>query len=206
MKEKRIIIILIIALVFGIIGCRKKYSEEKISKELVGNLSWKEEELGKMVLIHSRFAHPFSFSNTFELINEENKEIKIGSIIGDKNILIYKISQNNCSSCAESELYPLDTLYSRNPQQNQVILLAENYNYRKLKVLKNINKFKYPVYIIKYPDFFRFLAVEKLNLPYFFVLDSTLEAKMIFIPNKLLPDVSKRYYEQILNIFKEKNK
>lgn len=132
--------------------------------------------------------------NDFPVFTENGVEIKFSKIIKDRNILILRYSELNCSPCVDSSISLLNNWVMKIGQENIVILSSyENQNH--LNIFKRINNIYFPVYNIK--EKIDGMQIEELNKPYIFSIDKKKEIHGLFIPEKTMPEMNIVYLNSI---------
>ena len=97
-----------------------------------------------------------------------------------RETLVVRISQANCMTCLDAILPLLSHLKKEN-----ILLLADYTNARFLKKMVENHHLSFPCYRIKrLPD----LPIEKLGVPYLFLLDKDGEMHSLYIPHKEMLD------------------
>lgn len=106
--------------------------------------------------------------------------------------LVFRYSEVNCQTCVESEIVPLINFMAENGN-DKVIFLTTYQDRKYLLDFKRFNKIKTEIYNI--PENGLGLPIEKLNIPYLFVIDANMQTNLIFIPEKNRENVSLTYYK-----------
>ncbi len=110
-----------------------------------------------------------------------------------KHALVLRYSESNCSDCIKAELNAV--LKNKELFVNDIYIIAHYRNKRDLYVfyrdiqnkgLKNIKMYLLPDKDLNIP-------ADKLNMPYYFCIDSTLLITNFFIPQKDKPKLSENY-------------
>jgi hypothetical protein len=108
--------------------------------------------------------------------------------------LIFRYSEKNCDVCIDSVLVCLKK-YSGSIGVENIILLASYEDITDLKLFRKFNKIGFEIFNALNIDE---LPIERLNTPYLFILDNTLRANCIFIPEKTIQKRTDSYFQVIL--------
>jgi hypothetical protein len=129
-----------------------------------------------------------------ELISENGQKTTLQRLVIKRPVIFFKYFQESCNSCVESEFRIMREIFSTEELQN-IIVLTTDKDPINISQFKDMNRIKNPVYIIKntYSD----LPVDKLGIPYMFVLNDSLYIENLFIPLKLISAPSVAYYKYI---------
>lgn len=128
------------------------------------------------------------------LLNNNQKKVKLSSLVGEKEKLVFKFSPSNCSTCIQSGFAALRKI-AKNISNDQIIIITDKTNRREIRALANSMNLDYPIYLADDKDFNNIL--QKENIPFTFIIDKDLRMKDLFIPMKELPDYSDMYYRII---------
>lgn len=128
------------------------------------------------------------------LLNNNQKKVKLSSLVGGKEKLVFKFSPSNCSTCIQSGFAALRKI-AKNISNDQIIIITDKTNRREIRALANSMNLDYPIYLADDKDFNNIL--QKENIPFTFIIDKDLRMKDLFIPMKELPDYSDMYYRII---------
>lgn len=116
------------------------------------------------------------------------------------NIFVWRYFENSCSSCLDQEIINLKK-YSPMIGSENILVLTTFYNLRDLNVSftsRNILDFR----MINVIDSELFSTKKEFhNSQFYFVLDSTGYANMIFEPDARIPNLTRRYFEKIIEEF-----
>ena len=152
------------------------------------------------------FEHNFAYEKACEsiefpkdvnLIDVNGNRIIAKDIFNTKNIVL-RYSEFNCKDCIEAEINAL--LKSKEKLKKDIIILAhyqvsrDLYVYYKEFQKKGLNHIK--MYLL--PENTLIIPVEKLNVPFYFSIDSTLTKSNFFIPQKDKPKLSLTYLENAI--------
>ncbi len=124
--------------------------------------------------------------------------ITLNDLIGETDKLFFTISENSCSACIDIEMSILEN-YVNIIGNNNVIILASYKNLRYLKLFKQQLKIDIDIYNIVEPIGF---PIDFGDLPFFYVINSSNKIMNLFIPEKSLPNLSKQYYNILIDEFK----
>lgn len=114
-----------------------------------------------------------------------------------KPIFIFRYSELQCQDCINAQIVVLKEFVNKVGSENVMILA--NYQYDKnLYLFKRMNQIEdINVYQVDSLN----LDVEKLNVPYVFVLHNDMRTQFVFIPDKDFPELYIEYYNTIEDLF-----
>ncbi|MDR0680580.1 MAG: hypothetical protein LBG15_01835, partial [Dysgonamonadaceae bacterium] len=107
--------------------------------------------------------------------------------------LVCRFSELYCESCVN---YAILKIKNRTDSlgKNNILFLGMYENNTSLKILK-------PQYNIQDMNVYNTgalsLPAEEMGFPYYFVLDSALRVTDVFVPNKIVPELTDRYLKMI---------
>lgn len=127
--------------------------------------------------------------------------ITLYELIGEKDKLFFRISENSCGACIEMEMDILEQNVIK-IGLNKIIILASYKNLRHLKLFKQKLKHDIAIYNLTEPIGF---PNELGDTPFLFVIDSFQEVEFVFIPEKTLPKLSEQYYSFLIDEFNRSN-
>lgn len=194
------LLVINITLLYYLSGINVKF--EKCSK-LVYDLSNEMKVLSNFHLIFQNAImknEGLKISPNFILEKENSECVKLSELLSDEPTLIFRYSDLNCNTCVEAEFKNINQ-YLDKTNSNRLVILADYKNEDDLFRFKRLNQVEMPIYNSKNNKLN--LPVEGLNTPYFFIIDSTLVVRSLFIPNKAYPEFSKNYYTNIFSPKKE---
>lgn len=204
MKQQKIILItvIVILIILNVLIVKKFKHIEQASfanrikfENHITEIKSQSDELKSMILnnIHSESA---IVSERLLIEELESKEVFTPKILTNSGpVLVLRISQNTCQVCIEQELKRMNEM-SVPLIHNRFIILASYDNLRDLKLFQKENQINYPIYKIISDSLS--IPLEKLSIPYFFVLDNSLKATNLFYPLMSTPDLTDKYFA-ILN-------
>ncbi|WP_148233481.1 hypothetical protein [Pseudopedobacter saltans] len=160
----------------------------KASKQKESLLEMEKKFLTDFIIKYSFSFPSFPLSNSIVLEGENGQKESLKSVVGESQITILKISQNNCFSCIESEFNVLKNLKGN---RSNIIIIAQYDSIRELALLKNKNNLEYKIF--NTVDQLPMDKLEKLNVPYYFTVNETLNMSSFFIPDKNYPFLSENY-------------
>lgn len=112
------------------------------------------------------------------------KKYSIPKIIKNNPKLIIRYKRIGCTSCADEafshEIKNFEKLIDYFGERNVIILTSFN-NFRELYVFKEINKIKCDVFNTS--PLTKLLPLEENNIVYYFISDSSLTARLVYIPS-----------------------
>lgn len=158
--------------------------------------------VGKILLknIEVQIENDEKFINNIEIELKNHEIKKLNNLLGSKPKLIFRISESNCPMCIDYELNVLKRYINKIGAHN-VILLTSYKDSRMVKILLEHYDLNCMIYNTK--EKLLNINIEQYNTPYYFVADSTLKTKFVFIPSKDIPHYSEKYLQQISNKLKD---
>lgn len=126
-------------------------------------------------------------------VQKENKEsVHMWNLFQNHPKLVFRYSELNCNVCVEKEVELLKKFIEEIGIQNMLMMTngrSSSYNGQ----FKRMNQFDIEIYNVEDLG----LKLDKINTPYYFVLDSDWKAKSVFVPSKSLPSQTRAYYDII---------
>lgn len=108
----------------------------------------------------------------------KRESIPISSVLNNKKILFFRFKETNCDACINSFMEFLNDISKDLTSLNMVILCGYT-NVHEYRTFVHKNNLDIAVYNVEeIPD----LPIESQENPYFFILDSNLRIKNLFIP------------------------
>ncbi len=129
--------------------------------------------------------------------DSSNKYIKIKQLI-DKKKYVYHFDETNCFTCVEKYLPFLKKLSLKAGNGNVIILGSYEKKENLFLTLHGYDLKDIPVYNIN-PAYLRDTKLGEINTPYIFEMDSSLQTKQFYIPEKSLPNLSELYDKTAFN-------
>ena len=135
-----------------------------------------------------------------------SNEITLSKLLEERGgILVLNISKLNCGSCVDKSVEILNsfiTTYKQQIKTGKAIIIYRDSNKRDLVLLRKSVDRNIEIYQIIDSNKLQ-LKMNELNMPFFFVLDSSSYPEMIHVTNKLFPDFTREYlkiaFDQIIN-------
>jgi hypothetical protein len=135
-------------------------------------------------------------SENIILEDEKGKKIPLKGIYKNKTILVLRYSELNCQECVNKQVKALKD-FAKEVGEDNILLIASYRERRNLYLFKRMNQIHFNVYNIKEDGLG--MNLEKLSIPYFFVLDHNNIASLVFIPTKEFESLLKSYLSVIKN-------
>jgi len=134
---------------------------------------------------------------TMNRISTEKYSDAIGVISKDER-LVFRFASWHCNMCYEEELKRLNNLNSKVD-----IIILTTFEDKHFRALRGKYKQVFPrgIYINTRSNLG--LPQENIGEPYYFILSEDSTVSSIFIPDKLLPDLTDNYFSIIGEIFSE---
>lgn len=192
-----------ILLIFLLIYSSLSYSVENTSmKKDIRKQRFKDSitiaNLKKVVFINSE-ALNITFPNKILLTDSNNRTLTLREVMTQEKI-VYRFSETNCMLCVE-KYAPFLNYFARQFGKDRVVILGSFTNPAHLWLilkkyqLKDIDTYNLPSHYLQNEK------IEQLNEPYVFVLNPSLDARSIFIPQKEIPQLA-TYYQSNLYLSK----
>jgi hypothetical protein len=161
-----------------------------------------EDSYTKMLVDNMSFLRPFELqSEEYALspetiIRDEDGQLLTFNDIfeNDEFVPVYRFSEMHCDICITQHLMMLKELSSK-ISLNKLVLLSSYTGTRKIKILKHTHKFDFRIFNIV-GDIG--IPLEKVNNPYFFVLDKNLKCHRFFTAIKENPELTVSCIKAIL--------
>ena len=115
----------------------------------------------------------------------------LGSLISSGPKLVFRYSELNCNVCYQKVLDELSGLIKKIGPEN-ILIITSYSNQRELYNFMRINNITKNVFNIGSATLG--LPVDDYDVPYLFVLDRSLKTKLLFIPFKQNPVMTKKYF------------
>jgi|GEM_PF-2977461 len=111
-----------------------------------------------------------------------------------EKLLIFRYDTKSCNICLNQEMLLLSKLHKN--ERESVILLVSANNVNEFKIIREKYKDKLSVYVMK-EESSVIPEIDKDLLPYYFLAEQDKPLKMVFIPDKNMPYLSKSYLNYI---------
>lgn len=141
----------------------------------------------------------YQFTLQNELMSIANPQVYLGndadstrflSDLVESPTLVFRFSGEACSVCTDFVIKELRRTFQDFRSEGRIILLGSN-------VSNAIKEDHYGKNVTSLLLDDLNLPFEQYNIPFFFILDSDFKCKMMFIPDKSFPDLTKYYLETI---------
>jgi hypothetical protein len=134
------------------------------------------------------------------LIDIEGNTVLVKDII-KANSLVLRFSELNCEECINAEI---DALVNKKDKIKKNVILITYYQDRRnmfvfYKDFQNKGLANIKMYLL--PNEALLIPMDKLNIPYYFCVNSNLKMNNFFIPQKNKPTLSKVYLDYTLKRF-----
>jgi hypothetical protein len=188
-----ILLLLNILLLFKISNTRKDYSD------LIENLVKIEQQISLKDVLLEVYDTDFQshlYSESLSIAKDKKNKAILDKIFDEKQKLVLRYSELNCNTCIDVQFDALKKLAKKIGEKN-IIILASYKSDADFNRFMRINKLNFEVYNVEHIN----LPLEKRNIPYYFITDKSLFAKLVFIPRKEYPKVYEKYFEIITKRF-----
>lgn len=201
-----IIITLIILIMFNIISVLKINKSKNDLSKTVEKLKESNEmliSLSKILRIRDSLAfiiEDLRLNENTIVTTLNNDSIHFYQILDENPKLVFRFTEESCPPCVEMEIERLKKIGETIGKENVVVLTSYR-NLRYLKLLKQQNNIDFSIYNIN-DTHLNFPTVLE-NIPFLFIINSKLEAELVFIPEKTIPELSLQYYKIVKKRFFE---
>jgi hypothetical protein len=145
-------------------------------------------------------ASKIDISPSFILQNEIGDSIQISNLVNGATKLVFRYSELNCNVCIDSQMDFVKGFIEKNGYDS--FIMISDYNYHKnLLQFKTFNNIQNEIYNVATLD----SSLDRLNIPYYFILDKYFRPRMFFFPEKNLPADTKEYFRKIDEYFNVTN-
>ncbi|HTO16601.1 MAG TPA: hypothetical protein VLZ83_12580 [Edaphocola sp.] len=131
------------------------------------------------------------------LENEDSEMISLKEILEYDKKLIFRFSDMACNECIDAQMNMLKN-HSASFNENDIILIASG-NKRNLLIKKNEFQLPFMIYFIEYEGLH--FELERMNTPYYFVIDRNIIADLVFVPAKEIPLPTINYFNMLKDRF-----
>ena len=128
------------------------------------------------------------------LTDSTNHKVTINDLFhGEDNLLICRFSELHCQECVTYSILKLIKM-SENTGKNHIVFLGSYENNKSMNIMKKyLGLQDRPIYNVLNLD----IPAEEIGLPYYFTVDKTFKISNLFVPDKLLPNLTNNYLEMI---------
>jgi hypothetical protein len=161
-----------------------------------------EDSFAKVMVDNMSFLRPFELQSegytlsSEAIIRDENDRLlTFNDIFGnDESVLVYRFSEMHCDICIVQHFMMFKELSSK-INLKKLVLLSSYTNTKKVKILKHTHQLDFRIFNIM-DDIG--IPLEKVNNPYFFVLNKNLKCHRFFTAIKENPELTISCVEAIL--------
>ena len=139
-----------------------------------------------------------SINVAMKIKGSDSNEILLGNVVGERPKLIFRFSELNCTTCVDSQFYMIKK-YQQIVGASNIIILTSSNSERNAFLFNRDEHLQCPVYSVPFDELG--LPIEDLNIPYYFIVDKDLTAKLIHIPAKELPLFTDEYFSVLIKRF-----
>lgn len=137
-------------------------------------------------------ANQISLPPELTLQNENGNNVHLSNLVGKKPKLVFRYTQLNCNICIDSQMGFIKEFVNKYGYDK--LIMISNYKYKKniyqFKTLNNINNEIFNVEILD-------SALDRLNIPYYFILNKVCQPTIFHFPDKNFPENTKEYFKSI---------
>lgn len=126
--------------------------------------------------------------------DESGEYYDISDVLSENNKMVFYFSENHCSDCIKSALNEIINIPDSTTLNNYIILC--NYlNARHFQTLLKEYDLRVPIYNINGQRLN--IPAEEMNSPFFFIINSDLRCRQVFIPIKEIENYTANYLEKM---------
>jgi peroxiredoxin len=153
-----------------------------------------DDSFAKVLVDNMSFLRPFelqseeyTLSPETVIRDEDGQLLSFNDIFGnDEYVLVFRFSEMHCDICINQHFMMFKELSSK-INLNKLVLLSSYSNTKKIKILKHTHKLDFRIFNIM-DDIG--IPMEKVNNPYFFVVNKNLECHRFFTAIKENPELT----------------
>lgn len=190
-------IFIVVAYIFNLAIIFKQKNDKTILIEEKDNLTKEIEHNKKRIFFLKETIDLYSLfddiqlPNNLQLINEHGEAIMLQSLLTERDLRVFRVSENHCISCIQ--LFN-EIINSKLELSHENLICISDYNTKKkLTFYKNMLNLKMPIYICNDLN----IPIEKEEKPYFFLLDKELKIHQLFFPLYSESENSEKYIQMI---------
>ena len=121
--------------------------------------------------------------------NAVNDTFSLFDIVNDK-CLVFRFSGEACNTCIDFVIEQLKKTFPDYASNERILLIGSNINNR-------VKEKYYGKPVISYVLEDLGLPFEEYNIPFLMIIDRDRESKMMFIPEKSMPDLTEMYFKAV---------
>ncbi len=140
----------------------------------------------KRLMLSNIFKNEYSQINNCVLF-DNNDSVRLVDIIVNKPVLVLRCSVYNCPACVHHIVNKLKEHFSDYTKNPSIIVIYDSENMRYSKDICEKT-----AYVTNKRNILG-LPMENRNMPFLFILDKDMKAKMFFIPDKGMPELTDEY-------------
>ncbi len=129
--------------------------------------------------------------NDILLEDENQNKFRLSSIIDNEPHIILRFTEKHCSSCVDYSLKELMNYAECSDNLDNIVILASYDNVRKLKAFIKSQDLTIPIFNTGHEMLD--IPIERIGMPYLFVLDNLYRTKYVFIPAKEIYGYTRNY-------------
>jgi len=123
--------------------------------------------------------------------NNLENNIKLFDLVNEE-CLVFRFSGEACNVCVDFILEKIKSRFLDFKDNKRILLVGSNINDR-------VKESYYGKQILSYSSEDLGIPFEEFNIPFLFIIDNDRICKMIFVPEKALPELTDLYLDTILN-------
>jgi hypothetical protein len=162
-----------------------------------------DDSYAKVLVDNMSFLRPFELQSERYILSpetvirdEDGQLLSFNDIFGDDEfVLVFRFSEMHCDICINQHFMMFNEL-STKINLNKLVLLSSYSNTKKIKILKHAHKLDFRIFNIMNDIS---IPMEKINNPYFFVVNKNLECYRFFTAIKENPELTISCVKAILN-------
>jgi hypothetical protein len=151
------------------------------------------DKLSNILFLQTEYTNPVMIKD-IQMMSSTLHKASLSDIISKHGwTLIYRFTSSDCFECVNVQLGLLKEKFPSSVSNIKIIATYPGMN--DLNVVNKENDLRFAFF--NTDDNHLKLVAEQLNTPYFFLIDSALQVRNLFIPEKGMPDLTRRYFNHI---------
>lgn len=167
----------------------------KSHKQQIVEYDAKMEKLISRMLLQTNYSGYVKIPKEYSVQSITGKSKSVIDIFATKTLALY-INSNQCDSCINDAINKIETYLKKHPEFKYMII-SKGFNLRELKLMQIDRNINAEIYSFIDSDFSFFKKMDKVQFPFYFVIDQNLEVSNIFFPLKSSSIIEDKYFENI---------
>lgn len=138
-----------------------------------------------------------TIDKNIKLISAKGDTVRFSDVVNDK-MFVFRYSVLNCNACVYKEFENIRNTHFQNfTKKNKMMFVVYYQNVRDLVTTYRSSNLEIPFYIL--PNNNLGLQIERYQIPYYFLIDSTFQINNVFIPVRDKDSLTVSYLNSIKN-------